>query len=121
MSKWKIDPSGVQTVLDNVKPDKESLEKALTEEKFEGVFDGLEWGSIITDAVPAAVSNVLNDQSMNLKNISNRINAGVIGVANATIAYNNGQEEMVGNFQTNMVSSSEDGNFSYFEEHGYQG
>lgn len=118
MSQWKIDPAGVQSVLNKVAPDKTSLEGALTEAKFQAIFDGLKWGGVITDAVPTAVSNVLKDQSDNLKTISFRINAGVVGVANATIAYNNGQETMIGNFQTEMLGSAEDGDFSYFEEHG---
>ncbi len=120
MSKWKIHPSGVKGVLDSVREDNETLGKALTEAKFEAVFGGLEWAPSVTSDVPTAVSNVLSDQSTNLENIGNRINAGLVGVANAVIAYNNGQETMAGTYQTELLESAESGDFTYFVDHGYK-
>ncbi len=121
MSKWRIQPSGVHGVLDSVREDNGTLSKALTEAKFQQVFDGLTWAQSVTSDVPTAVGNVLSDQSRNLENIGNRINAGLVGVANAVIAYNNGQEEMAGTYQKELLKSAESGDFSYFVEHGYQG
>lgn len=121
MSKWKIQPSGVKGVLDSVREDNETLSKALTEAKFQEVFDGLKWAPSVTSDVPTAVSNVLSDQSRNLENIGNRINAGLVGVANAVIAYNNGQETMAGTYQDELLESAETGDFKYFVDHGHKG
>jgi hypothetical protein len=121
MSQWRIDPSGVQGVLTDVTADNDELAKALKEEKFQAILDGLLWGGAITQEVPTAVNRVLGDQSTNLKNIGNRITAGLIGVANAVIAYNNGQQDMSATYQSELLKSAESGDFTYFVEHGYQG
>lgn len=120
MSRWQIDPSEISTVLEGVVPQKEQLEGELTEEKFAGIGEGLTWGSMITGVVPNALSLLLSDQSAALSNVVNRVNAGVLGVSNATIAYNNGQEDMLGNFQREMLEASVDGDFSYFEANGHR-
>ncbi|WP_156252115.1 DUF6507 family protein [Pseudactinotalea terrae] len=120
MSRWQIDPSEITTVLEGVVPQKEQLEGELTEEKFAGIGEGLTWGSMITGVVPNALSLLLSDQSAALSNVVNRVNAGVLGVSNATIAYNNGQEDMLGNFQREMLEASVDGDFSYFEANGHR-
>lgn len=120
MSRWQIDPSEIYTVLEGVVPQKEQLEGELTEEKFAGIGEGLTWGSMITGVVPNALSLLLSDQSAALSNVVNRVNAGVLGVSNATIAYNNGQEDMLGNFQREMLEASVDGDFSYFEANGHR-
>ncbi|MGW6130194.1 DUF6507 family protein [Cellulomonas sp. NPDC055163] len=120
MTRWKITPADVQGILTGVNADAEQLGKALTEDKFQGVLDGLLWGGPLTQDVPAAVNAVLGDQSANLRNIGNRINAGVVGVSNAVIAYNNGQEDMAGSYQAELLKSAESGDFSYFVKHGYK-
>lgn len=120
MSRWQIDPSEIYTVLEGVVPQKEQLEGELTEEKFAGIGEGLTWGSMITGVVPNALSLLLSDQSAALSNVVNRVNAGVLGVSNATIAYNSGQEDMLENFQREMLEASVDGDFSYFEANGHR-
>lgn len=70
--------------------------------------------------MPAALNNLLQDQATRLTNIGNRINACVVGVSNATIAYNNGQHEMAATFQSEAVSAAETGDFQYFVDNGYQ-
>lgn len=120
MNGWQIDPNGIQPILTSVETDRGELNQALTEDKFTSVFDGLTWGGGITADVPAAVDALLQDQMTNLTNIGNRINAGVVGVSNATIAYNNGQYDMCGTFQTEMLASAESGDFDYFIANGYQ-
>lgn len=121
MSSWQIEPAEVQRILEEVLPQKESLEGELTDAKFEAIGSGLMWGSMITGVVPNALSELLGDQSAALSNIVYRVNAGVLGVANATIAYNQGQEEMLGSFQREMLESAVDGDFSFFEANGYLG
>jgi hypothetical protein len=121
MSSWRIDPAGVQGVLTSVDTERTELDKALTEAKFEAIFSGLTWGGMVTAEVPTALGNLLQDQSTNLANISNRVNAGLAGVSNATIAYNNGQQEMSGTYQREMMTAAETGDFQYFVENGQQG
>lgn len=121
MTQWKIDPPVVQTVLTSVTTDAGELGTALGADKFQAVLDALLWGGVATQAVPAAVNAVFADQSANLSSITNRINAGVVGVSNAVIAYNNGQEEMSGTYQAELLSSAESGDFTFFVEHGHQG
>jgi hypothetical protein len=59
----------------------------------------------------------MNDQSINLTNINNRINAGLVGVSNAVIAYNNGQQDMAAAYQSELVKSAQSGDFTYFVQH----
>lgn len=121
MSEWQIDPAGVQGVLNKVSPLNEDLSAALAEDKFEAVFAGLTWGGGVTSAVPEAVQLLMEDQQGQLQAIGNRIAAGMLGIANATIAYNNGNEEMQSNFNREMIEAAGDGDFSYFQQHGAQG
>ncbi len=121
MSGWKIQPAEVQSVLTDVQATADELGTALSEDKFQGVLDGLSWGGALTGEVAMAVNAVLGDQSTNLSNIGNRVTAGTLGVANAVIAYNNGQEEMCGTYQAELLKSAESGDFQYFVDHGYQG
>lgn len=119
MSQWRINPSGVQGILTTVGTDSTELQNELTEAKFTEVFDGLTWGGVLTQDVPVAVQSLLNDQNNNLTNVVNRITAAQLGVTNATIAYNNGQEEAAGTFQSEALAAAETGDFTYFVENGY--
>jgi hypothetical protein len=121
MSKWNIKPAEVQTVLTTVQTKAETLGKALTEDKFTAIGNGLLWGSALTAEVGTAVGQVLQEQGLNLQVIQNHISAGMAGVSNATIAYNNAQVEMAGTFQTEMVKAADSGDFTYFVNHGYKG
>ena len=75
----------------------------------------------LTAEVSKAVGQVMTDQNKNLTVIQNHIGAGMNGVSNATIAYNNGQYDMATTFQTEMTKAAESGDFQYFVDHGYQG
>lgn len=119
MSQWRIKPAGVQGILTTVGTDSTELQNELTEAKFTEVFEGLTWGGVLTQDVPVAVQSLLNDQSNNLTNVVNRITAAQLGVMNATIAYNNGQEEAAGTFQSQAVAAAESGDFTYFVDNGY--
>ena len=121
MTRWSIQPADVQSVLTDVQGTAKELGDELTEPKFQAVLDKLQWGGPLTAEVAAAVNAMLSDQSRNLTNIGNRISAGTLGVANAVIAYRNGQEEMAGSYQTQLLKAAETGDFTYFVEHGYKG
>lgn len=121
MSSWSIRPADVQSVLNDVQTTATELGDELTEPKFQAVIDGLTWGGPLTGEVANAVNAMLGDQMRHLTNISNRVQAGTVGVANAVIAYNNGQEEMAGSYQAELLKSAESGDFTYFVQHGYKG
>ena len=121
MSAWKIETPEVQAVLTTVQTNADTLGKALTEEKFTAIGNGIIWGSVLTEEVSKAVNQVMTEQGEKLRVIQNHIGAGSAGVANATIAYNNGQLDMAATFQSEAVKAADTGNFQYFADHGYQG
>jgi len=121
VSSWDIKPAEVQTILTDVQTKADTLGKALTEAKFTAIGNGLTWGGALTSDVTTAVGTVMEEQGENLTVIQNHISAGMAGVSNATIAYNNGQYEMAGTFQTEMVKAADSGDFTYFVDHGYKG
>jgi len=121
VSSWDIKPAEVQSILEGVQTKSETLGKALTEEKFTAIGNGLTWGGVLTADVTTAVGTVMQEQGENLTVIQNHISAGTAGVSNATIAYNNGQYDMAATFQTEMVRAADSGDFTYFVDHGYQG
>lgn len=120
MTTWRLYPQGIQNVLTTVIGQQETLGTALTEDKFTAIFDGVQCGGMFTAVVPNALSQLMTDQQDNLTTVVNRINAGVLGVGNATMAYNNGQQDMAAEFQSQMGNAAS-GDFSFFEQHGYQG
>ena len=69
----------------------------------------------------AALKRVMETQKKNLRTVASHVNAGVVGVGNATISYNKAQQEMAGNFEREMFNSAASGDFSYFEKYGYKG
>ncbi|MFT3861914.1 DUF6507 family protein [Micropruina sp.] len=120
MTSWNINPTEVQTVLTEVSADNTTLGEALTEEKFTAIGDGLVWGGALTAEVSTAVGQVMTEQGENLKVIQNHISAGLVGVSNATIAYNQGQYDMAATFQSEAQKAADTGDFQYFIDHGYQ-
>ncbi|PWH05331.1 hypothetical protein DEO23_12100 [Brachybacterium endophyticum] len=119
MTKWKIEPISVQSLLEKFSEENDSLAEKLSEDTIQGCYSGLEWGGSTTAAVPEALTNLFEDQQANFDTIMNGISAGATGVNNATIAYNRGQEDMAGTFQSKAVAAADDGDFSYFDDHGY--
>lgn len=121
MSQWQIDEVAVQSILLAASDAQMELSAALAPERMQVVFDGLATGGAVTSRVATAMSNLLADQQGNLESIGNCVNAGIAGVGNATIAYKNGQEDMIGQFQSELAETAVDGDFSFFDEHGYPG
>ncbi|MBU4215413.1 MAG: hypothetical protein KJ792_12240 [Actinobacteria bacterium] len=121
MTGWRIEPTDVQGVLSGVEDSAQGLATSMTEAKLTAAVEALTWGGGITQAVPGAVQALFEDQAVTLSNIGNRINAGLVGVANATIAYRDGQEEMAATFQDEALRSAGSGDFSFFADHGTLG
>ena len=122
MSQWKLEAASVVTVLTDTQAAQEDLTAAITEKLLGEIFDGLMWGGGITQAVPTALSEVLSEQQVvNLQNIGNHIAAGIVGVGNAAQQLQQGNEDMAGTFQSQMLTAADTGDFSYFEQHGQGG
>ncbi len=121
MSGWRLQPDQVQAVLVDVTERAEQLGAHLSESTFQSVLDGLTWGGALTSDVAASLNALLADQATHLTNIGNRIGAGTLGVANATLAYRDGQTEMAGTYQTELLRSATTGDFTFFAEHGQRG
>jgi len=121
MSTWKIQKDKVATVLRDVGGDVDRLGAAVTEDSLQVVMGGVAWGGELTQPVSTAVGDILIEQQKNLQGIVSRGTAAIVGVSNAVIAYDNGQEEMAATFQTELFSSAESGDLSYFALNGYQG
>ncbi|MCL2464982.1 MAG: DUF6507 family protein [Micrococcales bacterium] len=126
MSGWKLDPAGIQAVLSSVNDEAAGLGEDLSGtpdapvNRGELVLAGLRSEAVLLAPVINAVFATLESQSASVTSISNRINAGMFGVLNATIAYNRGNQEMAAEFQTAAASAAQTGDFSYFEQHGVQ-
>ena len=121
MTSWKIDPAGVAGILNNVASEQEALANVLTDGEFQAIFTGISGAGALVAEVPKALQALMQNQKANLQAVTNRITAGISGVSNAVAAYNNGQQEMAGEFQRQMATSAASGDFSYFQQHGYKG
>ena len=121
MTSWKIDPAGVAGILNNVASEQEALANVLTDGEFQAIVTGISGAGALVAEVPKALQALMQNQKANLQAVTNRIAAGISGVSNAVAAYNNGQQEMAGEFQRQMATSAASGDFSYFQQHGYKG
>lgn len=129
MSSWRIDGSQVQTVLTNVKTYADQYQAGLSEDKFADLSNALVAGATegsagvntVTGAVPGAVNDLITSLGDELTKIGNYVQAGVLGVASATVSYNQGNESMAETFQTQMVSAAQSGDFSFFEQNNVLG
>ena len=121
MTSWKIDPAGVAGILNNVASEQEALANVLTDGEFQAIFTGISGAGALVAEVPKALQALMQNQKAILQAVTNRIAAGISGVSNAVAAYNNGQQEMAGEFQRQMATSAASGDFSYFQQHGYKG
>lgn len=115
MGGWQVEPGEVREILAEVGEHREDLDGAITQDRVEWLFHMLRWGGGLTDAVPAALSRLVGDQEDRLAVVGNRVAAGAVGVSLAVDAYGLGQEEMASQVQSQMVSTAESGDFSWFE------
>jgi hypothetical protein len=120
VSEWKIDPGTVGAVLTSAYDQAgsaEGLAGAVTEAQVTAVMDGVSWGSIYTRVVPGAVGALLTGVAEDVGKIANRVVAGVMGVTAATLAYQEGQQDM--SEQERAMMAGAEGDFSWFQAHGY--
>jgi hypothetical protein len=121
MSQWKIVPAAVRAVLLEVSGQQEGLAATFSEKDLEAIEVALSWCPEVAGYIPAALNRVMENQKENLQTVASHVNAGVVGVGNALISYEQGQREMAGNFEREMFNSAASGDFSYFDQYGYKG
>lgn len=119
MSSWRISVEGVRGVLTGVSSSQEGLAAAVTEGRVSAVVEGFVWGSWVMGTVREAVAGLMSRHVENVEEIRRGVEAGVAGVSNATVAYVEGQEEMAGVFQREMLEAAVDGDMSVFARYGY--
>lgn len=105
MTRWRIEPGRVQSVLSDVGTGVDDLAAAVTDSAVQSVLDGLTWGAPVTDDVARTVSGMLAVQVEGLAGMVERVQASGWGVARATAAYVDGQDEMAAAVQRELLDS----------------
>lgn len=111
---WRLQPAVIRTVLAQTEVDLEAMDSAWAEPNLEGVVDELTRAGDVGADVTGAVVAVLNAQAGRLTSMGNRVSAGVAGVGAATDCFELGQEEMLAQCQTQMLTSAASGDFSWW-------
>ncbi|KQO62214.1 DUF6507 family protein [Curtobacterium sp. Leaf261] len=117
---WRVDPSGVEGVLNSVTAKAEQISSALG-----GTEDGSVAGvdTIVQDAATAAQSQVIGEsiigffehQKPVLSGITDRIRASLMGASGATQAVIDGDDDMAGKTQAMAVAAASSGDFTALE------
>ena len=121
MSQWKMVRKAVKAMLLEVAEQQKGLAATFAEEELGAVETAMSWCPQVAGHIPVALKRVMETQKKNLHTVASHVNAGIVGVGNATISYEQAQQEMAGNFEREMFKSAASGDFSYFEQYGYKG
>lgn len=117
---WRVDPPGVENVLNSVTAKAEQISSALGGSE-NGSVVGVD--TIVQDAATAAQSQVIGEsivgffehQKPVLTGITNRIRASLMGASGATQAVIDGDDDMAGRTQALAVSAASSGDFTALE------
>lgn len=137
---WKIDPMGVQSVLETVRQAQTEIAKDLASGELEPVARAVTMPAGNDSAAPNAMSQnglsgsvmsalntLFQSETDNIATIQAHILAGLYGVANATYEYAVAHESMAdvsqryakaADMQEAMFEAASSGDLSYFTEHG---
>lgn len=138
MSRWRINPLGVEGVLRQVQIAQSRVGKRLASEELDPVGQavtmptqanpGAGRGNGVTGSVVSALDALFASHAASIRSIEGHILAGVYGVANATHEYDVAQQGMAdatdpyaaaAAMQAQMFSAAQTGDLSYFDTHGY--
>jgi hypothetical protein len=101
MTGYRIDPKGVETVLNATKSDAEKFGTIL--KPLQGWVEFAATGTGGSGAIVPALQSFFENQSEGLEAIGTRVNAAITGAYEATKAYIDGDLEMVQTYQKNAV------------------
>ena len=74
-----------------------------------------EWGSPFDGVLTAALDEAIATQAGKVGQVLAALQAAVIGVSQATLAYENGNEEMAATVQEQAAQAAQTGNFAFFD------
>lgn len=111
---WQLDPATIRTTLRTVEDKRETLDDAVAPGRMSSLVLGVSGGGTPVAAVPAALDALLADQVVRLRRMRRAVDAGVVGVALATSAYENAQLEMATSFEQDALDAAESGDLSAF-------
>lgn len=118
---WRVDPAGVEAVLQYVASKSTTMTDALGGSE-DGSVQGV--GAVVQDAATAAQSQVIGEalagffeeRQATLTGIQDRIRASLYGAAGATQAIVQGDDEMgAETAQANAIAAASDGKFDAFD------
>jgi Family of unknown function (DUF6507) len=101
MTGYRIDPNGVETVLNATKSDAEKFGTIL--KPLQGWVEFAATGTGGSGAIVPALQSFFENQSAGLDAIGTRVGAAITGAYQATKAYLDGDMEMVQTYQQNAV------------------
>jgi hypothetical protein len=101
MTGYRIDPQGVETVLNATKGEAEEFGTIL--EPLQGWVEFAATGTGGSGAIVPALQSFFENQSDGLKAIGSRVTAAITGAYEATKAYVDGDLEMVQTYQRNAA------------------
>lgn len=137
MTAWKIDPVGVQGVLDKVQAAQTEIANDLKSDELQPVARAVVMPTStssarqngVTGSVMSALNALFESETDNIATIQNHIAAGVFGVANAAYEYAMAQNSMATNtgdpyakaasMQDAMFGAATTGDLSYFSDNGH--
>lgn len=97
MTTYDINPAGVQQVLTQVQTDAEGFETVLA--PLNGHLESIATATGGSGAILPALEKFFEVKGRELEAIVNRISAGMTGAVNATNAYNQGDLDMIADYQ----------------------
>jgi hypothetical protein len=104
MTGYRIDPNGVETVLNATKSEAEQFGTILS--PLQGWVEFAATGTGGSGAIVPALQSFFENQSDGLEAIGTRIGAAITGAYQATKAYVDGDLEMVQTYQQNAVAAT---------------
>jgi hypothetical protein len=104
MTGYRIDPNGVETVLNATKSDAEKFGTIL--KPLQGWVEFAATGTGGSGAIVPALESFFENQSVGLVAIGNRVGAAITGAYQATKAYVDGDLEMVQTYQKNAATAA---------------
>ena len=104
MTGYRIDPNGVETVLNATKSDAEKFGTIL--KPLQGWVEFAATGTGGSGAIVPALQSFFENQSVGLKAINTRVGAAINGAYEATKAYIDGDLEMVQTYQRNAATAA---------------
>jgi Family of unknown function (DUF6507) len=104
MTGYRIDPNGVETVLNATKSEAEKFGTIL--KPLQGWVEFAATGTGGSGAIVPALQSFFENQSVGLEAIGTRVGASITGAYQATKAYVDGDLEMVQTYQKNAARAA---------------